>query len=93
MLYETEYPTVYSSGPIFLDILRRPITWFKPYLTALGQILIYRMQIKKQEVRAAQLSMSKTIIKMRDGSEILIGVTRPRNAVRAVVLYLHTICG
>lgn len=93
MLYETEYPKVYSVSLPDLSILKQPIKWFKPYLTTLGQLLIYRMRMKQQEDNAAGVSMQKVIIRMRDRSEILIGITRPSGPVRAVVLYLHTICG
>lgn len=94
MFYETEYPVVYSSRlSAKLDILTKPITWFKPYLTSLGQLFVYRTQIKPREVRTAHTAMIKTVIQMKDGSQIKIGYSSPSDCPAAVVLYLHTVCG
>lgn len=93
MLYETEYPQVYSNSNIVLDILRRPIVWFKPLLTSLGQLLLYRVKIKPFELKCASELFDKKIIKMDDGSEILIATNEPTSKPIAVVLYLHTVCG
>ncbi len=93
MFYETEYPKVYSANHIPLSILKQPITWFKPYMTGLGQVFVYRMRMKKQEREAAKSDMSRVIIRMQDSSEILIGVNSPEGKVKTVVLYLHTVCG
>ena len=93
MFYETEYPKVYSTSNIFLDILSKPIKWFKPYSSSLGQLILYRFKVKPKELRSADNILNKQIIRMRDGSEILIGVSTPSRTPRAVVLYLHTVCG
>ena len=92
MLYETEYPRVFSSSNIKLDILSKPIIWFKPYLTTIGQVLLYRLKIKPVELKTAD-QLDKKIIKLNDGSEIMVAQSRQSYTPRAIVLYLHTVCG
>lgn len=92
MLYDYEYPEVHTSGDVDLSILSRPIRWFKPFYTGLGQMLLYRFRVKPNESKYAEELLSKKIIKMNDGSEIMIGMTTPKSP-KAVVLYLHTVCG
>lgn len=91
MFYDHEIPRVYSSVPVQLDILKRPIVWFKPYLTSLGQLLLYRFKTKPMELRAAT-QLRKRIIQMDDGTELLMALSNIINP-RAIVLYLHTVCG
>lgn len=92
MFYHFEYPKVYSSNKSNLEILNRPVKWFKPYYTSLGQMLLYRLKIKPLETKFANTLLTKRIIKMNDGSEIMIGMTTPKTPV-AVVVYLHTVSG
>lgn len=92
MLYETEHPKVYSTSDIVLDIYSKPITWFKPYLTTLGQFFLYNFKVKPKEIDGSKL-LKKQIIRMRNGSEIKVGVHRSSYSPRAVVLYLHTVAG
>ncbi len=91
MLYDQEIPQVYSAYPVFLDILTKPITWFKPYMTGLGQMILYRLKIKPMEEQAAN-DFHRSIIRMNDGTELLLAVA-PVAKPLAVVLYLHTVCG
>ncbi len=93
MLYITEYPRVYSVSRKCLDILKQPVKWFRPSLSGLGQLFIYRMRIRPNELQAAESIMQKTIIRMKDGSQLLIGLSHPSDTPRAIVLYLHTVCG
>ena len=65
MFFETEYPQVYSNTNIVLDILRKPIVWFKPSLTSLGQLILYRFKVKPLELKSADDLFSKKIIKMK----------------------------
>lgn len=90
MLEHVEYPRVH--GACRLPILREPITWFRPYQCSLGQLLLYRWRVRPKE-RAASELFTKRVIHMRDGSEILVATRDPLQQPRAVVLYLHTICG
>lgn len=92
MLYDTEYPQVFSTSTITLDILQKPIVWFKPFLTSIGQVFLYRFKIKPVELRRAN-ELDKKIIKMKDGSEIMIATSRQSYKPKAIVLYLHTVCG
>lgn len=93
MLYEMEYPQVYSKTNIGLDILRKPIIWFKPLLTSLGQLILYRFKIKPFELKCATELFDKKILKMEDGSEVMMAINETSNKPLAVVLYLHTVCG
>lgn len=93
MFYDTEVPQVYSTSGETLEILQRPIKWFKPFLTGLGQMILYRLIIKRQEIDAVDRLMESSILSMDDGTEIEIGTIRPSERPRAVVLYLHTVCG
>ena len=92
MLYITEYPRVYSNGPLNLPILKKPIIWFKPYLNSFGQILLYRFRVKPQELSWAK-QFTRQIIRMSDNSEIMVANYSPSHNPLAVVIYLHTICG
>lgn len=93
MFYDTEYPQVYSRSGINLDIFNKPIIWFKPFLTSFGQLILYRWKIKPIETQTANTMMAKKIIKMKDGTEIKLGISTTSSSPRAVVIYLHTICG
>lgn len=93
MFYETEYPQVYSTSNIKLDILSKPIIWFKPVYSSLGQLILYRFKIKPNELRCSNEAFRKQIIKMQDGTEIMIAINSPSPNPTAVVLYLHTVCG
>lgn len=92
MLFHEEYPQVYSATDLNLDILTEPVRWFKPFYTSLGQMFLYRLRIKPSETKYAEELLVKKIIQMNDGSQIMIGMTQPV-APRAVVIYLHTVCG
>ena len=92
MFYDTEYPQVYSKTNIKLDILTKPIKWFKPFLTSLGQIILYRFKIKPFELYVASL-LDKKIIRMNDGTELMVAMNVPKNRPQAVIIYLHTVCG
>lgn len=92
MLYDVEYPQVYSRSNIHLDILTKPIKWFKPYLSSIGQFFLYNLKIKPYELRVAR-TLTKTIIRTDDHSEILVAVSETNKQPSAVVLYLHTVCG
>lgn len=93
MFYETEYPRVYSASKTTLDILTKPITWFKPFLSGIGQLLLYRLKIKPRERRAADQLLEKKIIHMSDGTELMVGISGRTNNPDAIVIYLHTVCG
>lgn len=92
MLYEYEYPQIHTSLELGLDILKRPIKWFKPFYSSIGQMLLYRLRVKPYETMYADELLTKSILKMKDGSEIMIGMTTPKDP-RGIVLYLHTVCG
>lgn len=92
MLYDRELPTIYSKLKVDLPILNREIVWFKPYYTTIGQMVLYHTMIKPKEKRIARELLSTKIIKMSDGSQIKIGTTNLKSP-KAVVLYLHTVCG
>ncbi len=92
MFYTSEYPRVYSNVPIFLPILREKITWFKPSLSSIGQVFLYRFRIKPREIDASK-TFKKQIIQMGDGSEIMVGYRATSSNPRAIVIYLHTVCG
>lgn len=92
MLYHSEYPKVYTRRSVNLEILKKPVTWFKPFYTSLGQMLLYRLKIKPLESKYSSSLLTNKIIKMNDGSEIMIGMTTPKNPA-AVIIYLHTVCG
>ena len=93
MFYVTEYPRVYSKSNIALSIFKKPIKWFKPFLSSLGQLVLYRFKIKPLEQLSANKMLETKIIKMIDGTEIMIGMSRHVIKPKAVVLYLHTVCG
>lgn len=93
MFYVTEYPKVYTKSDIVLDILKKPIVWFKPLLSSLGQLMVYRFKIKPLEEFSAKTMLDTKIIRMTDGTEIMIGMSQHAKKPRAVVLYLHTVCG
>lgn len=92
MLYLYEYPKVYSASPLALPILHEKITWFRPYLTTLGQMMLYQFKVKPKEISIAA-SFKKQIIEMRDGSQIMVASRCISSSPSAVVIYLHTICG
>jgi predicted alpha/beta-fold hydrolase len=92
MLYLYEYPKVYSASSLDLPILKEKITWFKPYLTTVGQMMLYQFKVKPKELSMAA-SFKKHIIEMRDGSQIMVASKSVSNNPTAVVIYLHTICG
>jgi len=93
MFYNTEYPRVYTLEASSLDIFKKPIIWFKPYLSGLGQLLVYRFKIKPNEKGIARDNFHKRILRMSDGSKLMLGMTIPSKSPRAVVIYLHTVCG
>lgn len=93
MFYKTEYPKIYSACNITLDIFTKPIVWFKPLLGNIGQLMLYRFKVKPNEDKIANELLQTQIIKMNDGTELMLGVSKPSNNPRAIVLYLHTVCG
>lgn len=93
MFYETEYPLVYSASKTTLDILTRPIIWFKPLLSTIGQFIYYRYKIKPMEVKVAETMFDKKILKMEDGTEIMLAISCQIAKPKAIVMYLHTVCG
>lgn len=93
MFYETEYAQLYSTSGLQLDILTKPIIWFKPILTSLGQLMLYRFKIKPNEIKSSNASFRKQIIRLTDGNEIKVAVSSHVTSPRLVVLYLHTVCG
>lgn len=92
MLYLTEFPRVYSAGAVVLDIFSKPIQWFRPWLSGLGQVAQYRFAIKPLERSSARL-FDRKLLRMSDGTELTVAVKSPPAYPRAVVLYLHTVCG
>lgn len=94
MLYVTETPTVYSTAGLFLPILSAPVTWFRPFLSGIGQLLLYRLKIKPRELKTASgKTFKKFILEMDDGTELAVAISSKGNRARGVVLYLHTVCG
>ena len=93
MFYDSEFPVVYTKSNITLDILSQPLVWFKPFLSSLGQLLLYRFKIKPIEQSTAKEMLDTKIIRMEDGTEIMIGMSKHYVKPKAVVLYLHTVSG
>ena len=92
MLFDTEYPQIYSTCNIKLDILSKPIVWFKPYLTSIGQFFLYNLKVKPFELKTAK-QLTKTIIKTEEGTEIMVAMSNTAKDPDGIVLYLHTVCG
>lgn len=92
LFYTQEFPKVFTQNrDISLDIFYKPVKWFKPFFTLLGQMALYRLKIKDMELQSMK-NLNVKIIKMHDGTNIKLGFTYPKNA-KCVLLYLHTICG
>lgn len=63
-----QLPRVYAAEAPDLPIFEKLITWFWPYLTSLGQLLLYRWRIKPKERKVAEAGcFRKQIIQLLDG--------------------------
>lgn len=92
LFYTEEFPKVFTQNrDINLDIFYKPVKWFKPFFTLLGQMALYRLKIKDMELQSIE-NLNVKIIKMQDGTNIKLGFTYPKNP-KCVLLYLHTVCG
>ena len=92
MLYDIEYPKIYTASNNVIEILNQPIKWFKPSQTTLGQIVSYLFKIRPKEEDGVK-NMKIQIIKMNNGSEIKLAMNASSKTPKAVVLYLHTVAG
>lgn len=93
MFYSSEYPQVYTSRDPKLKILAEQIRWFRPFQSSLGQIALYRFKIQPIEQQAVKKLMKTTVLTMESGTCIKVGYMKPSEKPKAVVLYLHTVCG
>lgn len=59
MFHETEYPILYSVSDVTLEILKKPIVLFRPFLSGLGQLIFYRFMIKPFELLVADTMLDK----------------------------------
>lgn len=93
MFYTSEYPKLFTTRDPGLRILSNPIRWFQPFQSGLGQILLYRLKIQPIEQQVAKNLMMTTVLTMENGTKIRVGYIKPSPKPKAVVLYLHTVCG